>query len=243
VLIGLQVGPILQGLAPAELATYLQVAAAVLATVIVVRIAWVMSYHTLVQLKVRWYGFAPPRPMLPPSVGGGILVSWCGMRGVVTLAAALALPNGEGDAAFPYRDLIVLTAFSVVLGTLVLQGLTLRPLLARLNVQDDDPVGREVALARDAAYRAVLGAIDGDESPEAKSLRREYAALLQAANVDDGGSVAGSPIDALRRRGIAAARDAVSDLRTKGEIGDDAFHRLEEELDWAELSAMPRGNA
>jgi CPA1 family monovalent cation:H+ antiporter len=95
--------------------------------------------------------------MLRPTVGSGLIVSWAGMRGIVSLAAALALPP-----AFPYRDLIVLTAFSVVLGTLVIQGLTLRPLLEALNLHDDDPVGREVALARSRAYKAALEALDGD---------------------------------------------------------------------------------
>ena len=64
--------------------------------------------------------------MLRPTVGSGLIISWSGMRGIVSLAAAMALPP-----AFPYRDLIVLTAFAVVLGTLVIQGLTLKPLLAR----------------------------------------------------------------------------------------------------------------
>jgi NhaP-type Na+/H+ or K+/H+ antiporter len=77
--------------------------------------------------------------MLRPTVGSGLVISWAGMRGIVSLAAALALPQ-----AFPFRGLIVLTAFFVVLGTLVLQGLTLGPLLRRLNLHDDDPVGREV---------------------------------------------------------------------------------------------------
>ena len=215
-----------------------------LATVILVRIVWVMAYNTYARWKVRRFGFHPPRPMLPPTVGGGLIVSWCGMRGVVTLAAAFALPDGEDGAVFPYRDLIVLTAFCVVLGTLVIQGLTLRPLLTWLNLHDDDPVGREVALARSTAYRAALDAIDGDESTEAKSLRREYAALLQAAaEASDAEPAAGSPIDALRRRALASARSSVLQLRSRGEIGDDAFHRVEEELDWAEMSAAPRSNA
>jgi CPA1 family monovalent cation:H+ antiporter len=241
VLIGLQVRPILEGLEPAQRTVYLEVAAAVLATVIIVRIAWVMSYNTVVRLKIRRFGFHPPRPMLAPTVSGGLIVSWCGMRGVITLAAALALPSG--GVAFPYRDLIVLIAFCVVLGTLVIQGLTLRPLMTWLDLHDDDPVGREVAVARGVAYRAAIAAIDGDNSPEAKSLRREYETLMDAAGDRDGGSAAGSPIDSLRRRAIASARDVVSDLRTKGEIGDDAFHQVEEELDWAEMSAAPRGNA
>ena len=90
--------------------------------------------------------------MLRPTVGSGLVISWAGMRGIVSLAAAMALP-----AAFPYRDLIVLTAFSVVLGTLVIQGLTLKPLLRALDLHDDDPVGREVSAARERALACGAG--------------------------------------------------------------------------------------
>ncbi|MGI9027120.1 MAG: hypothetical protein ACR2GP_16400 [Burkholderiaceae bacterium] len=97
---------------------YVSFALAVLATVIGVRIVWVMSYNTVIRLKVRRFDFHPPRPMIPPTVQGGVVVSWCGMRGIVTLAAAYALPEADanGHGAFPFRDLIVLTAFAVVLG-------------------------------------------------------------------------------------------------------------------------------
>ena len=138
----------------------------------------------------------------------------------------------------------MLTAFIVVLGTLVIHGLTLRPLLSLLDLHDDDPVGREVALAREAAVRAALQAIDGDTSVEAEWLRQEYAEVLrQAGNDPDGRAPIASPADALRRRAVAAARAAVSSLRRSGEIGDDAFHRVEEQLDWSELSAGPRPDA
>jgi monovalent cation/hydrogen antiporter len=89
----------------------------VLATVILVRIAWHMSFNAVVRWRDRRHGFRPPRPMLRPSVGSGLVISWAGMHGIVTLAAALALHPG-----FPARDLIVLTAFVVVLGTLLIQG-------------------------------------------------------------------------------------------------------------------------
>ena len=92
--------------------------------------------------------------MLRPTVGTGLVISWAGMRGIVSLAAAMALPP-----AFPYRDLIVLTAFSVVLGTLVIQGLTLAPLLRWLDLHDDDPVGRELRAARERALDAGLASL------------------------------------------------------------------------------------
>src|SRR5207253_7732215 len=130
---------------------YLLVAGAVLVTVIGVRIAWHMTFNAGVRWRHRRFGFHPPRPMLRPTVGSGMVISWAGMRGIVTLAAALALPP-----AFPSRDLIVLTAFSVVLGTLAIQGLTLGPLLRVLDLRDDDPVGHEVSAARERALRAGL---------------------------------------------------------------------------------------
>ena len=173
--------------------------------------------------------------MAAPTVQGGIVISWCGMRGIVTLAAAFALPEG-----FPQRDLILLTAFAVVLGSLVIQGLTLRPLILALGLRDENPVASEVARARGIAYRAALGEIDGDRSEEAEILRLEYRALLARAGDDpDGGVSTGElPADPLRRRAIAAARQSILALRRSEEIGDDAFHLLEEEFDRAELSAQ-----
>jgi monovalent cation/hydrogen antiporter len=240
-LIGLQIRPIMEALDPAQQTQYLAVAGVVLATCILARILWVMAYNTVVRWQVRRHGFHPPRPMSAPTFRGGLVIAWSGMRGIVTLAAALALPLGNGGAGgFPFRDLIVLTAFIVVFGTLVIQGLTLRPLLVWLDLHDDDPVGREVALARRAAYRAALQAIDGDTSAEAEWLRQEYAAVLGEAGEDPEGRAIPLPADPCRRRALAAARAAVSSLRRSGEIGDDAFHRVEEQLDWSELSAGPR---
>src|SRR4029450_12936611 len=97
----------------------------------------------VVRLHNRWSRIALAPGTAPPPVAGSVLVSWCGMRGLVTLATALALPP-----AFPGRDLIVLSAFGVVLGTLVLQGFTLRPLLDLLGFAADSTVEREVARGR-----------------------------------------------------------------------------------------------
>jgi CPA1 family monovalent cation:H+ antiporter len=237
VLIGLQIGPIFEGLAPEQRVSYLLVAVAVLATVIVVRFAWVMSYNTVVRWRIRRVGFHPPRPMMAPTVKGGLIISWCGMRGIVTLVAALALPNGDGGPVFPYRDLIVFVAFCVVLGTLLLQGLTLRPLLLKLDLRDDDPVGREVARARAAAYQVALASLDGHESRLAKALRVELEEMLVHVNGPASDPGPGASADSLRFRAVNAARQAVLAMRRNGEIGDAAFHRLEEEMDRVELSA------
>jgi Na+/H+ antiporter len=234
-LIGMQLRPIWARLDDPVRFKYSVVAACVLAMVILARIVWVMSYYIGLQLAIARRGFHPRRPMAPPTLRGGVVVSWCGMRGIVTLAAAFALPEG-----FPYRDLILLTAFAVVLGTLVIQGLTLRPLIAALRLKDDDPVAAEVGRARAIAYQAALDEIDGDPSEAAEILRLEYRALLLRAKADPDGRVATGelPADPLRRRAIAAARRSLLALRRSEAIGDDAFHRLEEEFDWAELSAQ-----
>src|SRR5437867_5803870 len=179
IFIGLQVRPILESLEAADRGRYFAVAGAVLLTVIVVRFAWHMSFNAVIRRRHRRFGFHPPRPMLRPTVGSGLVISWAGMRGIVTLAAAMALP-----ASFPFRDLIVLTAFSVVLGTLVLQGLTLGPLLRALDLRDDDPVGHEVASARERALRAGLERLDGDRSAVADAVRQEFIAHLGSIEAD-----------------------------------------------------------
>jgi Na+/H+ antiporter len=239
VFIGLQIRPILTGLEPAMRTRYLYVAGAVLVVVIVVRIVWVMTHNTVLRWKIRRFGFHPRRPMDPPTVGSGLAISWAGMRGVVTLAAALALPE-----PFPFRDLIVLTAFSVVLGTLVLQGLTLNPLLRLLGLQDDDPVGREVDAARERALQAALSTLDGNTSPEAEAVRQELTAHLSHSGGDSAATEdQGSSHEEIHRRALSAARRVSFDMRARDDIGDDAFHRLEEEFDWLEMGSGSREGA
>jgi monovalent cation/hydrogen antiporter len=232
VFIGLQIRPILASLEPAVRGRYFEVAGAVLVTVIVVRIAWHMSFNAVIRRRERRTGFRRPRPMLRPTVGSGLVISWSGMRGIVTLAAALALP-----AAFPFRDVIVLSAFSVVLGTLALQGLTLGPLLRALDLHDDDPVGHEVAAARERALRAGLAGLEHDRSPVAESVRQEFIAHLRSVDADAGeGDARRLAHSDMHRRALQAARKEVLAMRANEEIGDDAFHQTEEELDWIEMS-------
>lgn len=242
ILIGLQLGPIVEQLSPAERIGYAKVALTVLGVAIGARIAWVMSFNTFIRWKVRRFGMRGERPLLRPTIRGGIIISWCGMRGIVTLAAALALPD-----AFPGRALILVTAFSVVLGTLLLQGLTLRPLLRWLDLRDDDPVEREVATARRAALRAALAAVDGDRSPAADILRFEFAELWPDSSSDQSrGHDGAGGLPELRQRAVNAARAELAALVANETIGDDAFHRLEVELDRAELyaeAARPHANA
>jgi monovalent cation/hydrogen antiporter len=234
IFIGLQIRPILESLEAADRGRYFLVAGAVLLTVIVVRFAWHMSFNAVVRWRDRRGGFHPPRPMLRPTIGSGLIISWAGMRGIVTLAAAMALPP-----AFPYRDLIVLTSFSVVLGTLAIQGLTLKPLLRALNLHDEDPVGREVVAARECALRAALASLAGDRTPAAEVLRQQFTERLAGdpsnARLD---SASRSVLGELHRTALNAARQAVFVMRANDEIGDDAFHRIEERLDWIEMASV-----
>jgi monovalent cation/hydrogen antiporter len=232
IFIGLQLRPILESLDAGERGRYVVVAAAVLVTVIVIRPAWHMSFNAVVRWRHRRFGFHPPRPMLRPTVGSGLVISWAGMRGIVSLAAALALPPG-----FPYRDLILFTAFSVVLGTLVIQGLTLKPLLRALTFRDDDPVGRELQSARERALQAALASVAHDESPAGGTVRQELTVQLTSGRPDaDAQSAMRFAHAELRRGAIEAARQAVLAMRANQQIGDDAFHRIEEELDWLEMA-------
>jgi CPA1 family monovalent cation:H+ antiporter len=229
IFIGLQIRPILDRLEATDRGRYFAIAGAVLLTVIVVRFVWQMPFNTFYRWRHRRFGFNPPRPMLRPTLGSGLIVSWSGMRGIVSLAAAMALP-----AAFPYRDLIVLTAFAVVLGTLVIQGLTLKPLLRRLALHDDDPVGRELSAARERALRAGLASFATDLSPAAEFARQAFTARLgfEPSN-PRAGEIAHRQIYG---EAVDAARQAILSMRTNDEIGDDAFHKLEEELDQLEIA-------
>jgi len=237
IFIGLQIRPILESLEPADRGRYFAVAGAVLLTVIIVRLAWHMSFNAVLRWQNRRFGFHPPRPMLRPTIGSGLIISWAGMRGIVSLAAAMALPS-----AFPYRNLIVLTAFAVVLGTLVIQGLTLKPLLRALDLHDDDPVSRELGAARERALRAALASLARDRSPVAELVYQELRARLAYERSDaDGGDATRSEHSELLRGALQAARQAVLAMRASDEIGDDAFHRMEEELDWLEMAGGSTG--
>jgi len=218
------------------------------------RIAWVTAAAAFSRWRCRPRadGRAGPRDVLALSGRGAAIVGWCGMRGTVTLAAALALPTD-----FPFRDLILTTAFGVTLGTLVLQGLTLRPLLLRLGLRDDGTVDREVRLARVETLRAAVAAAAKCPAGESAELVQQRFALqlrrAEAGFTSDGASanrVAADGAAAARTGVVADSPDNDADvvrvamqaqrrrlvaLRADGTIGDAAFQRIEEELDWTEL--------
>ncbi|MBS0455247.1 MAG: cation:proton antiporter [Proteobacteria bacterium] len=236
VLIGLQLRPIWQRLeASGGQAHAVITAVVVLVATIAARFAWVLCYRAIKRWRLAREGSGAARP----SMGSGIVLSWAGMRGIVTLAAAFATPETlPGGAPFPHRDLILLCAFVVVLGTLVLQGLTMAPLIRAFGLTDDDPVGREIRLARTHAYGALIDAIRDEDGLAAKLLRKQYSAVVDLnASHDPAAPLDEVPGGPLRRRAIEAARQRAYELRQSEVIGDEAYRVLVQELDWAELSA------
>jgi CPA1 family monovalent cation:H+ antiporter len=230
ILVGLQLKPIVAQLRGAELREYAAVAGAVCVAAIATRLVWVMGTNF-----VRG-------PHTRQGRRGALVVAWCGTRGTVTLAAALALP-----ARFPHRDLILFSAFFVVLGTLVVQGLTLKPLMARLGIEHDDAVEREVRLARVETLRAGAAALtDRARGTEAaRLLRKQYELRLAQAEArrarrgpEDTGTASSLGLAAAALNATRAERRRLLELRSDGTIGDDAFHLVEEELDRAELNAQ-----
>jgi monovalent cation/hydrogen antiporter len=214
---------------------YIGIAVAVCIAVIVARLVWVSGAAFISRWRCRPRGDdrETPRDVVALSGRAAYVVGWCGMRGTVTLAAALALPVG-----FPHRDLIFFVSFAVVLVTLVVQGMTLRPLLNWLDVRDDGSVEREVKLARVETLRAALQAArecDGGEGAEI--LRRRYEFRLSRAEGNRNGE--SDDIDAeIVRRATTAERQRLVELRDGGTIGDVAFQQVEQELDLKELELL-----
>jgi CPA1 family monovalent cation:H+ antiporter len=259
ILVGFQLKSIAERVTGATRERYVVVAAAVCVATILARIVWVTGAAAI----SRWRGARSRdgkarRDTVDLTGRAAAVIGWCGMRGTVTLAAALALPTGGGDGApFPYRDLILVTAFGVVLGTLVVQGLTLRPLMLRLHLEEDDSVDREVRLARVETLRSAVeaaGSCPGAETAELVrhryqlELRRAEEEVERAGAGEDGAAAdesvvetTGEPNDdadadaAVVRAATEAQRRRLIALRSDGTIGDAAFQRVQEELDWAEL--------
>jgi monovalent cation/hydrogen antiporter len=220
-LIGMQLGPILDALAGRSTASLVVDALVVTATVMLVRVMWVLA--------------TGPRPAL---------VGWMGMRGAVSLAAALALPlQTDTGAPFPGRDLIIFLAFVVVLGTLVFQGLTLPAVIRRFHLEEDGLEAKEDTKARiyaaEAALRRLEELLDEDwVRPEtAERLRGLYdfrRSRFQARfDGEDDGAIERQSADfqRLRRELLEAERAAVVGLRREGRISDDVMRRVERDLD------------
>jgi CPA1 family monovalent cation:H+ antiporter len=223
--------------------------ALVTATVIAVRIAWVFPLTYLPRVVSRSAREAgPARPWQETAI-----VAWTGMRGAVSLAAALALPFAvDGGGAFPDRERIIFLVFSVILGTLLLQGLTLPALIGRLGLdQADEAAELEEIEARLRAADAALERVDElasedwalDDTVErvrgAFRYRQRRFTARSAAGEFDGG-LEGDGVDyetrsqayqRLVRELIEVQRTVVIEMRDGGEIDDDVLRRIERELD------------
>ena len=235
VLIGLQLPTILDGLSGRPAGELLLWAVAVSAAVILTRIVWV---HTVVFL-VRALDRRESQRTLRSSWQSRTVISWAGMRGSVSLAAALALPPD-----FPARDEILLMTFAVIFATLVLQGLTLPALIRKLGVRDDGEDEREELLGRRAAAAVALARLDElaeeewtyDETVERmrglyRYRSRRFAAQAGETGDDDGIEHRSRKYQKLARAVYDAQRDELVRLRNAGQVSNEVMHRLERELD------------
>ena len=213
--------------------------AVISAVAVVIRLVWVPLAAVIPRAlspALRRRDPMPPWPVV-------FLVAWTGMRGIVSLAAALGLPlTTASGAAFPFRDEIIVITFVAILATLVVQGLTLSPLIRRLGLRDDMTLELEEAHARQEAGRAALARLDDlairpDAPPEdIARMRTLYTQRVQRASVIDPGVGAESAraqatVRRLRHETLSAERSALIALRDAGAISDDVLHRLEQELD------------
>ena len=236
-LIGLQLPIILGELGAERSATELVgLGIAVSLAAIAARILWVFPATYL----PRWLS-AKLRERDPyPAPRNVFVVSWAGMRGVVSLAAALALPSD-----FPQRALLIFLTFCVIFATLVVQGLTLPLLIRRLGVMADASEQEEEAHARTAAVEAALARLldleqeYADHLPLIEQLRTQYEHRSEHVTGDalesDEGLRDLVEHRAIRRAMIDAERDAVIGLRDVGAISDDVLRRVERDLDLEEL--------
>ncbi len=237
VLIGLQLPLILDGLEDEPLGELVGVTAAVAAVVIVTRILWVHASTFLIRALDRRESQIARRGTWK----GRMVVGWAGLRGAVSLAAALALP-----ADFPARDQILFITFVVILVTLVLQGLTLPAVIRWSGVHDDGEEAREELLARRRATEAALEHLDELEGQEwtrddtVERMRGMYRYRVRRLNARAGEQEEEDADDyehrsrkyqKMVRSVLDAQRAAVVELRNRGEISNDVMHRIERELD------------
>ena len=239
-LVGLQLPEILDSLGGRSGWTLVRDGAIVSAAVIVVRLLWVFPLtYTPRLLALRLRQRAPSPPWEQAS-----LLGWAGLRGGISLAAALAIPlTTDGGALFPQRDLIVFLVVCVILATLVGQGLTLPLLIRALRLEDDGIEEREEAKARIKAAEAALARLDELEAEEwarddtVERMRGLYGFRRDRfrARLSDGDDGAieerSGDYQRLRRELLQAERRAIVGLRNAGYINDDVMHRVARDLD------------
>jgi monovalent cation/hydrogen antiporter len=240
-LIGLQLPGILDALSGRSTATLIGYAAAVTAAVIAARFLWVVpgTYLTARFRRRR-------RPIQEPGKAA-ILLGWSGMRGAVSLAAALALPlTTDAGRPFPNRPLIIFLTFGVIFGTLVLQGLTLPAVVKTLGMEDEGRAEKEEAKARLYAAEAALARLE--ELAEEDWVREDTLERLRGLfgfrrerfrsrfDPESDGAIEdrSAAYQRLTRELLDAERNAVFELRRNGRIDDAVMRRVVRDLDLEE---------
>ncbi|MCW3097452.1 MAG: Na+/H+ antiporter [Chthonomonadaceae bacterium] len=248
ILVGLQMHSILATLAVRHWPTLLAYATLVSLTVIVTRIVWVALtiYGPALLISRRKH-----RETGPPWQNAAV-VGWSGARGGVSLASALAIPLLTGNGTpFPQRDMILFLTFSIIFATLVLQGLTLPPLIRRLNVTDDGKTEKEERLARLSATQGAMKHLDavaehsGVPNEAVADIRGHYEERLKHLNApadqEERARLAERKLKyrQLKRALLTSERDAIVKMRDEGVISDDALHRIQRDLDLEEVRLEP----
>lgn len=246
-LIGNQLPEVLDGLQLYATATIVASAVAVVAATILVRPAYIFLVAAVSSLIARGRHTRDPAPPWQHQA----ILSWAGTRGVISLAAAFALPLTVGDAPFPARDLLVFLTFVVVIVTLVGQGLTIAPLLRWLRVRPEGSPILAQANARHAAVEAGLRRLDelvATEPPPDRVAERLIAVARERQNAgwEQLGRPGGTPsaaLASLRRQMIAAEWEELICWRDAGRLDDGSLRVLERELDVEEglLAALTPG--
>lgn len=240
ILIGLQLGALRQAIPVDRYPSLLMAGVLISLAAIAIRFLWVPLAAALPRLVVPALRRRDP---MPPWTAL-FLISWTGMRGIVTLAAALALPvTTAAGAPFPFRAEIVLISFAVILVTLVGQGLSLPPLIRLLpHIEDDHAQEEEERLAREHAATAALSRLDalsGEEwlrTEQVDRLRVHYSRRIERFAAEAGpdeeySTEVSVAFRRLRHETLSAERLALIELRNAGTISDEVLHRLEHELD------------
>jgi Na+/H+ antiporter len=243
IVIGLQLPGILRGLNSESLLGPIINALIISGTVILIRIVWVipaMYLPRLLSKKLRERDPIPPWQQVA-------VVAWAGMRGVISLAAAFALPLAlSNGSAFPGRNYILFLAFSVILATLVLQGLTLPVLIRKLGIKGDGVTDEEERTARLEANKAAIGLIEklaaNDDFPRGvvDRLRTEYDERVQQLKLcaesqdDPRGEIATPQYQRLQHEALRIERQTIIRLRNEHVINDEALRRIQRDLDLAE---------
>ena len=180
-----------------------------------------------------------------PPVKNVFLASWCGMRGAVSLAAALSVPMMMGDQPFPGRDDVIACTIIAIIGTLIVQGLTLSPLIKLLGIRDDAGAGEEERLARISMIQAALSRLDELRTKpncDERAADHVETAYMERLRLLIDGRVRTQPgeephpdLFTVELEALHAERQRVLSLRDKSNINDMTQSRLQEELDIAEM--------